>query len=1219
MATSNPGQPIAIGADDAQVCVYDPRGHQAQDPGNHHGCPADYESLVISQSAGAYNGRSAQLFRYPINAANDTTLPTLPTTVLPPSKLRFKRGKYQMHVSVVGDDNGITYASASADTTVLGAIVDYSGATSGPAEQPLLATTTVENIGGPVIGDVVVRVTLTEATDPLVPSDATFEYPVGASYVPLSWTEQSGALVATLPPGSFALFDGFNEVMADRATFHRIGTFNLLYELVDAATGTNVYASQQKAIMISPNAAIFSLSDLHQVYDGTSRAVTVTPTPSDATYTTVYEALTGASCPAAPSGSNTTPPTDAGSYCVYVTTSGNYLGSATGTLVVDKAVAMVSIDGANAMGEVRDIYDGNPKIVTGTAVATTAPTGTVTLTYNGNINAPIKAGTYSLLATLDNDPNYTGAARGTLVIATASGATITLDDVGGDGKIHRTFTGSATTAVTATTNPSNLSYDVTYVGDGSTNYPLTMVPPIAVGQYHVVATTTDPNYDQVPASGTLTIDPVDASLTIGGDAVGVVTVPSSTPIYSIITATSHHTGTDPAEQVQANLIVNRNGGDTMAGDLDVDYLAPIDLGGCVAASPSGYWCPLLLVDAGGGTLSGSFGPFTLQQGDSTTTFRARYHRGGLYTLTTSIDGVDTGTSYASAKSAGNVAELALQSPGANSGTTGEVINSASQLQNIGTSDLSAAAGTPNNENVIGKVTLSLPGGLVPTDVLVKYFNIGTSTYDPIPLTQCGSDLCLEFGTPGLAVPAGYSVTTLFQTTYLKSGTYNVTTDIVGTNTAAVFASNSSTVTINTSAATIAFDPASLNQVYNAGTHPVIVTTTPSGLSYTLTYGGSSTAPIDAGDYAVVATITQPGYSGSASDTLHVAKEVATVTISDTTQTYDGNPKPVTVTTAPSGLGVDVTYGGNAAVPSAVGNYAVVATVTDQNYSGSTSETLQILAAPAPDLGVIFSAGSNYVQYGKTLTYVIIANNLGNTVIGNASLTDNLPPELDASTATWTCYATGAATCTTSGAGTSSLSGTMQNLPVGGGVTYVLSVTVRSDAGVPTEQVINMASVSAAGDTNVANDSVTATTQIVIFRDGFENGGNGAQGTGAAMTHQVGSLDATGSVMLASDSAPPATNTPTAWIHAADAHGREVFRIQSLRIADNVLVQVVTSDANGHESHSEWMTLGTQKTALALATPMAMAKAVIVLGANNASVQVAIPASASLPLTIYAAR
>ena len=76
----------------------------------------------------------------------------------------------------------------------------------------------------------------------------------------------------------------------------------------------------------------------------------------------------------------------------------------------------------------------------------------------------------------------------------------------------------------------------------------------------------------------------------------------------------------------------------------------------------------------------------------------------------------------------------------------------------------------------------------------------------------------------------------------------------------------------------------------------------------------------------------------------IDKAPATVTLGDLARNFDGSPKAVTVTTDPVGLAVTLTYNDSSAAPSAVGSYAVVATVSDGNYSGTASATLDIISA-----------------------------------------------------------------------------------------------------------------------------------------------------------------------------------------------------------------------------------------------------------------------------------
>src|SRR5205814_6919735 len=71
------------------------------------------------------------------------------------------------------------------------------------------------------------------------------------------------------------------------------------------------------------------------------------------------------------------------------------------------------------------------------------------------------------------------------------------------------------------------------------------------------------------------------------------------------------------------------------------------------------------------------------------------------------------------------------------------------------------------------------------------------------------------------------------------------------------------------------------------------------------------------------------------------KLTAAVSLGNLTQSYTGSPVAPAVTTDPAGLGVQVTYNGSTTPPTAIGSYAVVATVQDDNYQGTAAGTLVI--------------------------------------------------------------------------------------------------------------------------------------------------------------------------------------------------------------------------------------------------------------------------------------
>ena len=140
---------------------------------------------------------------------------------------------------------------------------------------------------------------------------------------------------------------------------------------------------------------------------------------------------------------------------------------------------------------------------------------------------------------------------------------------------------------------------------------------------------------------------------------------------------------------------------------------------------------------------------------------------------------------------------------------------------------------------------------------------------------------------------------------------------------------------------------SLSQTYDGSRRHATAATVPAELAVDFTYDGRSVAPTAIGSYAVVGTISDPNFAGSATGTLVIAKGVATIALGDLVQHFDGLPKSVAATTEPGGLAVNLTYDGWDAAPTAEGSYEVTATVSDPNYVGFASGTLAIVAAIDP--------------------------------------------------------------------------------------------------------------------------------------------------------------------------------------------------------------------------------------------------------------------------------
>lgn len=134
----------------------------------------------------------------------------------------------------------------------------------------------------------------------------------------------------------------------------------------------------------------------------------------------------------------------------------------------------------------------------------------------------------------------------------------------------------------------------------------------------------------------------------------------------------------------------------------------------------------------------------------------------------------------------------------------------------------------------------------------------------------------DIQTPGVTFsyagisPTYYAATATAPT---DAGTYQVTGSFLG-NASYKSGSATATLTITQATATIMFNAGSLNQVYDGNVKTVGTTTNPAGLSTVqLSFTGT---PLNAGNYPVVATLSNLDYLGSASGTLVISKANPTV-------------------------------------------------------------------------------------------------------------------------------------------------------------------------------------------------------------------------------------------------------------------------------------------------------------------------------------------------------
>jgi uncharacterized repeat protein (TIGR02543 family) len=113
-----------------------------------------------------------------------------------------------------------------------------------------------------------------------------------------------------------------------------------------------------------------------------------------------------------------------------------------------------------------------------------------------------------------------------------------------------------------------------------------------------------------------------------------------------------------------------------------------------------------------------------------------------------------------------------------------------------------------------------------------------------------------FTTPATAPTAG---------TALQAVTFTPT-DTTDYNTV----SGSASVTVAKAPATVALHPTPLLAIYDGTAKSVTATTTPGGLTVTITYNGQSAPPTNAGSYTVIGTISDANYAGGVTNQLRVA-------------------------------------------------------------------------------------------------------------------------------------------------------------------------------------------------------------------------------------------------------------------------------------------------------------------------------------------------------------
>ena len=645
----------------------------------------------------------------------------------------------------------------------------------------------------------------------------------------------------------------------------------------------NAATDVPQTLVVGKASASVSLAGLTQTYNGSPRAVTATTNPTGLTVTITYDGTP-------------TPPINVGTYAVVATINdANYAGSSTGSLVVSKADQLITFA---ALSQVT--FNGADFTLSATTSSTLgvtfASSNSAVATVTGNTVSIKGAGTATITATQIGNGNFNAAppVPQSLTVNKAV-ATVTL------GSLAATYdrTPKAATAITA---PVGRTVTFTYNGDPT--------PPTNANTYAVVGTIVDPNFTGT-ASGSLVIAKAGQTITFGAldsrpfndpdfpltgtstSLLPLVYTSSDTAVAAIVgpignivdllktgttTITAGHPGNEnylPATSVPRTLLVLNAGqtinfvGAELAGKTFGD--APFAL---TATASSTLPVSFISSDVNVATIVGNLvtivggGSATItakQAGDSNFAAAAdvplslsvakKAIAPTLVGLTVTFDGnpkVVTATT--------NPAGLAVAVTYDASATAPTNVGSYAVVATINDTNY---AGTATGTLQIAKANQSITfAALTPVTFNDPTFNLAATASSGLGVTYASSN-------PAVATISGATVA------IVGAGNTTITASQGGNGNYNAAPPFDRVLTVNKAVATVTLG--SLAATYDRTPKAATAITAPVGRTVTFTYNGDPTPPTNANTYAVVGTIVDPNFTGTASGSLVIAKAGQTIT------------------------------------------------------------------------------------------------------------------------------------------------------------------------------------------------------------------------------------------------------------------------------------------------------------------------------------------------------
>jgi hypothetical protein len=627
------------------------------------------------------------------------------------------------------------------------------------------------------------------------------------------------------------------------------------------------------------------------------------------------------------------------------------------SFTINKASSTTTVTVGNAT------YDGNPHGGSATVTGAGGLSQSLTVSYSGHngttygpsTTAPTNAGDYTASATFSSDADHDGSSDSEDFSIAKATATIALSN------LSQTYTGSPRSA-TATTTPNGLS-GVTITYDGSTT-----TAPTNAGSYSVVASLNNENYQADNANGTLTIS----------KAAPVMAATGSTCTYSggPCAGSGSATGVDGADLGAVTLLYSPGGSAPVNAGV---YTVVASIGETMNHTAGSSAPATVTINKAAATISLTVpsGPVTYD-GNAHPATGFAYGVGGAAdvlapAVTFTYNGaggepVNVNTYAVVASFAGNDNYMAATNDSASITITQAsaviTVNGYTGIYDGNAHGATGSATGVQSEDLTSLLTLgdsftSVPGGTA------NWSFAGNTNYSPasgtagILISKANATINVQgysgiydghaHGATGSATGVqSESLSSLLHLgdsfTNVPGGTAHWTFD---GNTNYNSASGDAAITITQATATINVN--GYTGVYDGNAHGATGSATgvnSEDLTSLLSLGASFTnVPGGTAHWTFAGNTNYAPASGDA--TIKLTQASATITLSNLYYLYDGTAKSATATTSPAGLsGVTITYNGSTTAPSAAGSYAVVASLTNNNYSAANATaTLIINTAP----------------------------------------------------------------------------------------------------------------------------------------------------------------------------------------------------------------------------------------------------------------------------------